>query len=123
MYSDASQTQLVEVLGRMAGNNSLALAQALDNALASGCTTVILDLGGVEYINSAGLRELMLLYKRMQHTGGQLKIANPSDRVQKLLELVGLDSVIDIYFDPSLKVPHHPNAAAFAATREICYCS
>jgi anti-anti-sigma factor len=119
--SRIAHVELIEVIGRIDGN-TLPLVEALDDALASGRHQLILDLSAVEYINSAGLRELVQLLKRVRQKGGELSIANPTERVRTLLELVGLDSVLDIYSDASLGWPHLSNASLFALKRQICYC-
>ena len=60
----------------------------------------MLDLGGVEYMSSAGLREMVRVLKRVKRSGGDLRIANPSDRVKEVLELAGLDTHFRNLSDP-----------------------
>jgi anti-sigma B factor antagonist len=48
-------------------------------------------------MSSAGLREMVRVLKRVKRTGGDLRIANPSDRVKEVLELAGLDTIFEIY--------------------------
>ncbi len=91
-------TQVLEVIGRIDGSGNTQLTQVLDHALGNGFRSLVLELSGVEYINSAGLRELVALFKRAQEKGGKLSIANPSERVKTLLELVGLDTVMEIQY-------------------------
>jgi anti-anti-sigma factor len=61
---------------------------------------ILLDMSGVEYMNSAGLRELVKAFKLIQRAGGWLTLVNPSDYVRKLLELVGLEPIFEIHVDP-----------------------
>ncbi|NDJ76237.1 MAG: STAS domain-containing protein [Chloroflexi bacterium] len=119
--SNNRQVHLLEVIGRIDGSKPLILAGALEKALAQGRSQLILDLSRVEYMNSAGLRELFQLLQYIRKNGGILKIANPAERVKKLLEMVGLDTVIEIYFDSALGLASHPRAGEFAVAREICY--
>jgi anti-sigma B factor antagonist len=93
--------QVLEVIGRIDANNAVWLTLDVDNALACGRDQVILDLSGVIYINSAGLRELVQIWKTVQQAGGTVLIVNPSDYVRKVLELVGLDSVFAMQNDPN----------------------
>lgn len=58
---------------------------------------LVLELGGVEMIDSAGLGELVLLYMRAQACGCPVKIAGPSDKIRSLLELTNLVSVFEIH--------------------------
>lgn len=69
----------------------------MDQAADEGRNYIVLDLGGVEYMSSAGLREMVRVLKRVKRSGGDLRIANPSERVREVLELAGLDSIFEIY--------------------------
>ena len=74
---------------------------------------VILDLGGVSSIDSAGIGELAFLHTWAQSRKADLKCASPSPFVRRLLDLTNLDSVLDI----------HPNVCeALAAFQpgEVC---
>lgn len=57
---------------------------------------LILDLNGVEMIDSAGLGELVLLYLWAQAAGCDVKLARPPANISRLLELTNLSSVFDI---------------------------
>lgn len=69
---DRSRIQLFEVSGRVNEASVHTLVTAIDRALAAGRSQVILDLGGVEYMNSAGLRALVQAYKAAQGRSGTL---------------------------------------------------
>lgn len=100
-------TQVLEVIGRMDGSGNAQLVQMLDHALGNGFRSLVLELSGVEYINSAGLRELVALFKRTQEKGGKLSIANPTERVKTLLELVGLDTIMEIQYSAAKPLNNH----------------
>lgn len=89
--------QVIEMAGRLDGDSAPELGRELDNALAHGHTFIVLDLGSVDYISSPGLREIVRVYKLAQAQQGDLRIANPSDRVMDVMELAGLDSTLRIY--------------------------
>ena len=95
--SDMRRVQLFEVIGRVDSTNAAELGSAMDKFVDDGKTNLVLDLGGVEYMSSAGLREMVRVLKRVKRTGGDLRIANPSERVREVLELAGLDSIFEIY--------------------------
>jgi len=61
---------------------------------------VVLDLEGVERIDSAGLGELVFVYVSAEGFGSTVKLAGPNPRVRALLDLTNLSSVFEIY--PSL---------------------
>lgn len=95
--SDMKRVKLFEVTGRIDSSNANELGAALDKTVDDGQSNLVLDLGGVEYMSSAGLREMVRVLKRVKRTGGDLRIANPSDRVREVLELAGLDTIFEIY--------------------------
>jgi anti-sigma B factor antagonist len=122
-FDDFSRVQLVEVIGRVDSDSTPTLDQSVEKALASGRNQIILDLSGVQYMNSVGLRELVQLWKRVQNTGGALIVANPSERVKRLLELVGLETVFQIYTDPAWNSSLRSAANLPTSHRQTCYCS
>jgi len=58
---------------------------------------LVLDLSGVNSIDSAGIGELALLQTRSERRNGGLKFAGASPLVSELLELTNLDSVLEVY--------------------------
>jgi anti-sigma B factor antagonist len=100
LHYDSKRLQLFEIVGRIDGDNALAMAKAIEHAVISGRDQVFLDMSAVEYMNSAGLRELVKTFKLVQRVGGRLILINPSEYVRKLIELVGLESIFEIYVDP-----------------------
>jgi len=95
--SEMKRVRLFEVIGRVDSSNATELGSALDKAADDGQTNLVLDLGSVDYMSSAGLREMVRVLKRVKRTGGDLRIANPSDRVREVLELAGLDTIFEIF--------------------------
>ena len=74
---------------------------------------VILDLSGVNSIDSAGICELVLLHTWAQSRNADLKWASPSPLVRELLDLTHVDSILEIH--PSLT-----EALAAFQRGEIC---
>ncbi|NLE51425.1 MAG: STAS domain-containing protein [Chloroflexi bacterium] len=95
-WLDRSRIQLFEVFGRVNERSVQPLAAAINRALAEDRPQVILDLSGVEYMNSAGLRALVQLYKVAESKRGALHVTNPSPRIRELFALVGLDTIFGV---------------------------
>ena len=66
---------LVSTAGRIDLSNADAFKDALSAALAKAKTALILDLSGVDYISSAGLRSLMIVFKAGKAEGKAFGIA------------------------------------------------
>jgi anti-sigma B factor antagonist len=90
---------LVEVSGRVDSMNADQLGTALSAQIDEGKTNLVLDLAKVEYMSSAGLRELVAALKKvkMKRDGGDMRIAQPSSRVREVLEMAGLDTIFLIF--------------------------
>ncbi|SDI79773.1 anti-sigma B factor antagonist [Frankineae bacterium MT45] len=57
------------------------------------CTELVLDMADVTFIDSSGVGGLVALRTEAIQRDQQVTIVNPSGRVQRLLELTGLESV------------------------------
>lgn len=55
-----------------------------------------MDLSEVDFMDSSGLGLIMGRYSIMNDLGGKVTVVNPSDRVEKIIRLAGLDKIIKI---------------------------
>jgi anti-anti-sigma factor len=88
---------LVELEGRVDSSNANLLGEALTNEIDNGHTNLVLDISSVDYMSSAGLRELVSAYKKVKRVAGDLRLVQPSPRVQDILELSGLDTIFQVF--------------------------
>jgi anti-sigma B factor antagonist len=95
--SQTKDVRVIEIIGRLDGDSAPEMGRLLDQAIDEGHRQLVLDLGSVDYMSSPGLREIVRVFKRVQQAGGDLRVANPSDRVIEIMELAGLDTVLQIY--------------------------
>jgi anti-sigma B factor antagonist len=66
-----------------------------------GVRKLILELSGIEFLDSAGLGLLMILYGKMKTHSGQLRLVAPTDRVLDVLKITCTDTILPI--DPTLE--------------------
>jgi anti-sigma B factor antagonist len=95
--SEMKRVLLVEIAGRVDSVTASELGEELNQSIDKGKNRIVLDLNQVEYMSSAGLREMVAALKRVQHGSGDIRIANPSERVHEVLELAGLDQIFKIF--------------------------
>lgn len=75
------------------------LRAAIVNAVTGGRTDLVLDLSGVVFIDSFGLGVLVGAVKRVQTHEGQLRVVITEQRVRAVVELTGLDRILDLHPD------------------------
>ena len=79
------------------GDSATALRSSIRDLVAGGSQKILLNLGGVKYIDSSGIGELIANYTTVGRTGGQLKLLNLTEKVQDLLVITKLLTVFDVY--------------------------
>ena len=83
------------------GEGSITLRDAIRGLADEGKKKIILNLAGVNYVDSSGIGELIANYTTVSRQGGQLKLLNLTDRIQNLLVITKLLTVFDAYEDES----------------------
>jgi anti-sigma B factor antagonist len=58
---------------------------------------MVIDLAGVEFIDSSGLGELVLTHMWAEAAGYTLRFASPRKAVRHLFEITNLESLLDVY--------------------------
>lgn len=96
---ELKHVDVVKVSGRVDSATAPELERSLQGLLDSGRNQIALDLQATEYMSSAGLRVLVAMHKAAKKNGGGLCLAQPSVRVQEVLELAGLTPVFTVYAD------------------------
>ena len=56
--------------------------------------TLVLDLSGIDFMDSSGLGLVLGRYRRIKELGAEMYLCNTSERVQKILNLAGVDKLI-----------------------------
>ena len=87
-------TLTVSLEGRLDTTTAPQLEAELKNAL-DGITELTMDLGGTEYISSAGLRVLLSAQKTMNKQG-EMKVTNVSKEIMEIFEVTGFSDILHI---------------------------
>ncbi|CUS03110.2 putative Anti-sigma-B factor antagonist [Candidatus Promineifilum breve] len=93
---DLKRVELVKVNGRIDSSNAAEFDNVLKEVVGRK-HNVVLEMSGVDYISSAGLRAMIALLRECKKHKGNVRLANPSERVVEVLALAGLDSLFDVY--------------------------
>jgi len=73
------------------------LKDKIQSLLQQGHKKLVLDLGGVSYVDSAGLGQLVQIHSTARSNGGSLRIANVTKKLKDLLVVTKLVTVFDSY--------------------------
>ncbi|HTY15991.1 MAG TPA: STAS domain-containing protein [Methanoregulaceae archaeon] len=95
------EVPVVTMTGRLDGFGSQQLDESIREIIPDDTRSVILNLAGVEYLSSAGIRVFLALKKRLKLRGGTLVLTNVGEFPRNVLEMAGFLKVFDIY--PSVK--------------------
>lgn len=93
------------------GEGDLQIKDRIKDLLADGQKRILLNLGDVSYIDSAGLGALISSYTTSKREGGQLKLVNLTKRIQDLLSITKLITVFDTYETEQEAIASYPAAA------------
>jgi anti-sigma B factor antagonist len=81
----------------MGGPDASALNDFLHKLIAEEKKHIVVDLKAVSFINSSGLGMLIGGLTTMRRSGGELKLARASKKVENLLEMTKLQKVFDLH--------------------------
>ena len=81
----------------VSGRVDTVTAPELEASLKFGeATCVVLDLGEVPYMSSAGLRLLLVAHKTMLGKGGNFHVANVQPAVKEVLDITGFSDILNL---------------------------
>jgi anti-sigma B factor antagonist len=92
----ASETCLVRLLGELDLASAGALQEHLLRIVESDIETLVIDLDGLDFIDSTGLHVLLVVTQRARRDRDQLRIIEPSGQVRRVLRLTELDAVLPL---------------------------
>lgn len=79
-----------DLTGEIDAHTAPALETALTERLADGAATVVLNMAGVTFMDSSGLRVVIAATATTRAAGGDLVLTSPQSTVQRLVEVSGL---------------------------------
>ena len=92
---------LVTVKGRVDSSTAPQFSKALDGVIGKGVYKLVVDMGGLEYMSSAGFRALLAAQRACKrYNRGELVLAAVPDRIREVLELAGFTELFKMYKEP-----------------------
>lgn len=93
--------------GQINSANAAELERQLLEWVEEGERKWVLDMSGVEYISSAGLRVVLLLAKRLKQNSGHLVLCSLQPHVLEVFDISGFLSILDVADTREAAVSRH----------------
>ncbi|MCB0279386.1 MAG: STAS domain-containing protein [Calditrichaeota bacterium] len=95
---EIGQVTVLKLSGNIVGGpESITVNQTLANLISDKKVRVILDLSGIDFMNSSGLGVIIHSANQLKQNNGSLRLANVSDKIKHIMKITKLDSVFDSY--------------------------
>ena len=91
------EVTILTLKGRLTLGESNLIREKVAQEAAAGRFKIVIDLGGVDYIDSTGLGILVICFTSLKKQGGALKLVNPNKRNVELLLLTKLHTVFEVF--------------------------
>jgi anti-sigma B factor antagonist len=88
---------ILEVSGEVDVYTAPALRDRVTDLLDAGQQLLVIDLGGVEFLDSTGLGVLVGALKRVRSNDGDLYLVCTQPRIRKVFEVTGLTKVFSLF--------------------------
>jgi anti-anti-sigma factor len=82
-----------------AGEADLAFRNSVDEVLSAGVTNLALNLTGVSFLDSTGIRSVVRTSMALKEKGGEFRLFGASKQVAQVLRMVRLDKVLGLMED------------------------
>jgi anti-sigma B factor antagonist len=94
---NAGEVTILGIKGKLILDEVDLLRNRISSLVDQNRRKLLLDLGGVPYVDSAGLGEIVRCHTTVTRQGGQLKLLNLTKRIQDLMTITKLSNVFDTY--------------------------
>lgn len=92
-HIDHPGAAILAVAGRLDNATAQELEKTALDQLERGVRNLIMDFSELEYINSAGLRVLVMCYQRLQPGGGHIAICGVRDYIAEVFDISGYNRI------------------------------
>ncbi len=87
---------ILDFSGKLDTGTSAEAESAINVVLEGGCSKVIINLRGIEYVSSSGLRVFLITVKKIATLEGKFIICEPNDVVTEILDISGFSTILDV---------------------------
>jgi anti-sigma B factor antagonist len=99
---------VVDILGHLTSSTRDILSNTVAELLAQGRKNILLNLSGLEYIDSSGIGDLVSNYLRVVKAGGEMKVVGLTPRIEEILKITQLYQVFPDFQDEQSALDSFP---------------
>ncbi len=89
--------KLIKFVGDLDATNVESTLDQVTRLIREGYVNMVADFSNLRYVNSTGLGILLHFSKTSREKGGRFRIANVNDNVYEIIEIIGANTLLDIY--------------------------
>ena len=93
----ANKVRKISLAGTLDAPNAMSIEDEFKNALMTEAGKVVVDLSGIEYMSSYGLRMLLIGAKDLHSAGGSMHLAAPNEHVMKIIKVTGYNQMFPVH--------------------------
>jgi anti-anti-sigma factor len=94
---EKGEVVVVHVKGRLDAASSPQLEKKINAIIESGHFKLLLNMAGVDYLSSAGMRLMLSVSKKLKHLEGKVVASNLSDDVMEVIKMAGFHQILELY--------------------------
>ncbi len=95
-FTDVGPVKVVRLDGMIDTVTAADVEAALTGLLSDGVNNMVLNFEKLTYINSIGLRVILVVAKQLKRVEGQLQICSLTDPVQEVFDITGFSGILNV---------------------------
>ena len=107
---EAGAVTLLDVSGRLTSFETGALRDSISRLLKQGRKDIVLNLSGLQYLDSSGIGELARAYVTVVKQSGQMKVIGLSSKIEEVLKITQLYQVFPEFPDEEAALKSFPES-------------
>ncbi len=96
-HKEIKQFQIIETTGRLDVTHAPLFEKEVQKYIDDGHKKLIIDMNGVDYISSAGLRSILISAKAIKKIQGEIRFCDLTEIVEEVFTISGFKSMFKIF--------------------------
>ena len=97
MFNDHRGVTIASIVGNLDSNTSAEVSARLGEKINAGHIKLVLDMAGVSYLGSTGVRFIITSTQLARRVSGDLRLAGAKGNIKRVIDLSGMAKIIQIF--------------------------